>query len=310
MHTVYYTNDLALDVYPSENENATVLLILHGGGFLIGHKGVLSSIATILNTEHGYTVVVPNYTLTKFDTGELLSFFTVQVFFTICLAVSAISKIEYVALCAFLVFIIVLNIMLIKNNYSPHKNKHPCHVHDVMKCISWVHKHISLYSGDPKSIYIMGHSAGGFLSSLAACDTSLLRQFNLSQKDIKGVICISGVFSFQRMVQTFLGRRLAKMVFGKTGTYSFPVHKVQSGSPPPHFIINATYDYTLKRHTLDMVVTLREKGAWVQTAVFQQNSHFSIHRGWGNKNIDIKTQIVQFISQINEILSSDDNNSE
>jgi hypothetical protein len=117
MYTINYTSNRALDVYPSQHVDSTVLVILHGGGFIIGNKDVFSTIAKILNKEYNYTIVVPNYTLTKFDTGEIFGFFTTQVFFLICLAVSAMTKLEYIALGSFLVFIIVLNAMLFKNKY-------------------------------------------------------------------------------------------------------------------------------------------------------------------------------------------------
>ncbi len=39
-------------------------------------------------------------------------------------------------------------------------------VRDVAKSIRWVHDHIAEYGGDPKRLFIMGHSAGAQLAAL------------------------------------------------------------------------------------------------------------------------------------------------
>jgi len=37
---------------------------------------------------------------------------------------------------------------------------------DVAKSLGWIHKHVAKYGGDPKRIFVMGHSAGAQLAAL------------------------------------------------------------------------------------------------------------------------------------------------
>jgi arylformamidase len=71
---------------------------------------------------------------------------------------------------------------------------HPEHIRDVARAVRWTHDHIAEYGGDPKRIYLMGHSAGGHLVALLATDESYLKAEGLGTGDIKGVIPVSGVY--------------------------------------------------------------------------------------------------------------------
>jgi acetyl esterase/lipase len=72
--------------------------------------------------------------------------------------------------------------------------KHPEHVKDVARAVAWTYRHIACYGGDPKELFLCGHSAGGHLVALLASDPRYLRAEKMSLKDIKGVIAVSGVY--------------------------------------------------------------------------------------------------------------------
>jgi acetyl esterase/lipase len=48
-------------------------------------------------------------------------------------------------------------------------------VRDVAKSIRWVHDHVADYGGDPKRLFIMGHSAGAQLAALICTDDRYLK---------------------------------------------------------------------------------------------------------------------------------------
>ncbi len=60
-------------------------------------------------------------------------------------------------------------------------------VEDVRRAARWVHDNIKSYGGNPKKIFLMGHSAGAHLASFVALDTNLYHSINYS-----GVIAVSG----------------------------------------------------------------------------------------------------------------------
>lgn len=55
---------------------------------------------------------------------------------------------------------------------------------EVAEAIKWTQQHISKYNGNPKKLFLTGHSAGGHLVALAAMDP----QFGVEPSSISGII--------------------------------------------------------------------------------------------------------------------------
>lgn len=60
---------------------------------------------------------------------------------------------------------------------------------DAAMSVKWVYEHIQNYGGNPQSIYVSGHSAGGHLAALIALDDSYFESINLTNP-LKGAILI------------------------------------------------------------------------------------------------------------------------
>jgi acetyl esterase/lipase len=65
-------------------------------------------------------------------------------------------------------------------------------VRDVAKSIRWVHDHVAEHGGDPKRLFIMGHSAGAQLAALVCTDDRYLKAEGLSLAIIKGCVPVDG----------------------------------------------------------------------------------------------------------------------
>jgi arylformamidase len=65
-------------------------------------------------------------------------------------------------------------------------------VRDIAKSIRWVHDHIADYGGDPKCLFIMGHSAGAQLAALICIDDRYLKAEGLSLAILKGCVPVDG----------------------------------------------------------------------------------------------------------------------
>jgi acetyl esterase/lipase len=72
--------------------------------------------------------------------------------------------------------------------------RHPAQVQDVAAAVAWTRRHVAEYGGDPRRIYLLGHSAGGHLVSLLATDEAYLKAEGLTAADLKGVIAVSGIY--------------------------------------------------------------------------------------------------------------------
>jgi acetyl esterase/lipase len=68
--------------------------------------------------------------------------------------------------------------------------KWPAQPQDVAAAIAWVLDHVGSLGGDPKRVFIFGHSSGCYLASLVATDTSYLATYQHSPRDLAGVIAM------------------------------------------------------------------------------------------------------------------------
>jgi len=65
-------------------------------------------------------------------------------------------------------------------------------IHDVAKSLGWVHRNIAAYGGDPKRIFVMGHSAGAQLAALLCTDDRYLKAEGVPFDVVKGCVPIDG----------------------------------------------------------------------------------------------------------------------
>ncbi len=84
-------------------------------------------------------------------------------------------------------------ICVVAVNYrlSP-KAQHPAYIEDAAAAVAWVMKHIAEYGGDPRQIYISGHSAGGYLVSMVGLDKKYMKAYGVDPDSLAGVYPISG----------------------------------------------------------------------------------------------------------------------
>lgn len=65
-------------------------------------------------------------------------------------------------------------------------------IDDAAEAVSWVFRNIGRYGGDPSKIFVAGHSAGGFLTSMIGLDKSRLASYGVDADSIAGLIPYSG----------------------------------------------------------------------------------------------------------------------
>jgi acetyl esterase/lipase len=72
------------------------------------------------------------------------------------------------------------------------KIKAPVYIEDAAAAVAWVFKHIEDFGGDPDLIFVSGHSAGGYLTSMVGLDQKWLKAHEVEANDIAGLIPFSG----------------------------------------------------------------------------------------------------------------------
>ena len=84
-------------------------------------------------------------------------------------------------------------IAVVAVNYRLHpKVKSPAYVEDAAAAVAWTFRNIAKYGGSAKRIYVSGHSAGGYLTSMVGLDKRWLAKHKIDANDIAGLIPYSG----------------------------------------------------------------------------------------------------------------------
>jgi arylformamidase len=83
-----------------------------------------------------------------------------------------------------------LGCALLSHRLAP-KDKFPAQIEDVAAGFAWVKRNIAARGGNPKQVFVMGHSSGAQLSLLLAADSKYLARHKLSPADIAAVVGLS-----------------------------------------------------------------------------------------------------------------------
>ena len=65
-------------------------------------------------------------------------------------------------------------------------------VDDAACAVAWVFNNIEKWGGNPESIYIAGHSAGGYLVAMVGLEKARLERYGIDANKLKGIIPFSG----------------------------------------------------------------------------------------------------------------------
>lgn len=65
-------------------------------------------------------------------------------------------------------------------------------IDDAASAVAWTFKNIDKYGGDPTKIFVSGHSAGGYLTSMIGFEKKWLGSYEIDANSIKGLIPYSG----------------------------------------------------------------------------------------------------------------------
>ncbi len=70
--------------------------------------------------------------------------------------------------------------------------KAPAYINDAAAAVAWTFENIEQYGGDPNRIFVSGHSAGGYLTSMVGMDKRWLAAHEIDANRIAGLVPFSG----------------------------------------------------------------------------------------------------------------------
>ena len=151
----------------------------------------------------------------------------------------------------------------------------PTFVEDGARAFRWVHDHAVEIGGNPKRIYLMGHSAGAHIVALLTLDPRYLKGVGLDRSAIRATAALSGPYDFVPGPDE-------RPVFGLSVTNPKPYPEMEpinfvDGHEPPMLLIHGLIDKTVSSKNSDeLAEKIRAKGGEVQEIVYPKRAHVGV----------------------------------
>ena len=181
--------------------------------------------------------------------------------------------------------------------------QHPAHIEDACKAIAWVQAHAADFGGDPKRVYLLGHSAGAHLAALAAVDVVRLKAAGADPAGIKGVVLLDGAgYDIPQQYASLREGSVMQKMYRDAFTSdpaeqrdASPVHRV-TRKPPPFLILHITRRLDSPRQSKLLADALRAKGGTAEVVPIPGKSHGTINADCGKPGDPVTLAITKFLT--------------
>ncbi|WAJ70397.1 alpha/beta hydrolase [Catenovulum adriaticum] len=161
-------------------------------------------------------------------------------------------------------------------DYRKYPNvKFPTFVEDGAKAIAWTYRHISQYGGDPKQLFVSGHSSGAHIGALITADESYLGAENLSPNIISAFAGLAGPYDFVPKAPDL------KDMFGPPENFkNMVVSHFIDGTEPPMLLMWGDEDEAVWRRNIDLLTEkILKKQGRVKRIIYPDVDHVGIISG-------------------------------
>lgn len=156
------------------------------------------------------------------------------------------------------------------------QGRFPLFEQDAAQAARWTIDHAAELGGDPRRVFLAGHSAGAHIAALLASDARYLAAEGLRPRDFAGAIGVAGPYDFLPLVDPALIE-----VFGAESEWpaSQPIRFVD-GDEPPFLLLQGSGDRIVEpRNAAAMASALRAQDVSVTYTVYPHVGHFRILAG-------------------------------
>jgi arylformamidase len=144
----------------------------------------------------------------------------------------------------------------------------------VRAACAWVWRNISGYGGNPESLHLAGHSAGGHLVAMMAVTDWQEFQDDLPRDMVKSIVPISGLFDLEPIRLTSLNE--AVCMDPETAKHNSPLFMLPTISLPVTVVVGGEETDELRRQSREFTDAWRGKVGSIEHIVSSGHDHFSV----------------------------------
>jgi acetyl esterase/lipase len=148
----------------------------------------------------------------------------------------------------------------------------PAFLEDGAQAFRFLRDNVSRYGGDPRRMFLAGHSAGAYIAIMLASEPRYLKAAGADISELSGAIGIEGPYDFLPLTDPVF----IKIFGGANRRETQPVAFIDGGRPPM-LLAAGTGDETVgPRNTINMAAKLRSFGSPVEEKLYPGVGHIGI----------------------------------
>ena len=173
----------------------------------------------------------------------------------------------------------------------------PAFIEDAALAVKWAQDHAGESGGDPKRLFLMGHSAGAQIAAMLALNKEYLRAAGADPRAISGLIGLSGPYDFLPLKSA----RLKKIFGDPAPRVTQPIDFV-SADAPPTLLINGSNDTTVDPgNSRRLAAALKAARRPVEYRVYPDIGHGRVVAGFSPplaRGVPVTDDVMRFIDSI------------
>lgn len=176
---------------------------------------------------------------------------------------------------------------------------------DIARAIRWTHDHAKDFGGDPKRIFVMGHSAGAHLAALVCTDERYLKAEGLSLSNIRGCVPVDvSVYDIPKRLKDggSVPPTTFEAIFGKTEEshrdLSPAAHVAKGKQIPPFLILHVASRPDTKAQSEWFAAKLKEAEVPATVVAAEGKTHGSISGDLGKDGDKPTKALFEFLEGI------------
>lgn len=153
----------------------------------------------------------------------------------------------------------------------------PAFVEDGAKALRWTHDNIAKYGGDPRRLFVMGHSAGAHIAAMLSLDPQWLNRVGLDAgHDIVGLIGLAGPYDFLPLKDPDLIE-----IFGGADRAETQPITFAHGRKPPALLVSGDMDKVVHPgNSVRLAERLRQRGNDATALLYRRFGHITVLAGY------------------------------
>jgi acetyl esterase/lipase len=174
------------------------------------------------------------------------------------------------------------------------KVKYPAYVDDAAAAFAWTVKHIAAHGGDPRKVFIGGHSAGGYLALLVGMDPERLKPHGLTLGSVAGIAQVSGQVFNHYTVREERGQAR----YGITSDEAAPAFHIRKSLPPILTIYAQNDMLSRAEENMFFLTTLKAAGHTENYSLrVDDRDHGTVGHNLRNDDDPARLAILNFIAK-------------